>query len=334
MRINKGKITVLFLASIVLVVLTFIACMTFGATDMDIGNAVKALMSGDFENVDFRIFFFVRFPRCIGAVLSGLSLAVSGVLIQAVLNNPMASPNIIGVNSGAGFAVILTVSLYPDFLALIPFSAFLGAFIACLLIFFIARHTAAGIVTITLVGIAVTSILNAAINALKTIFPESVYNFTSFSVGGLAGVNFAVLRYVAPVIILCFVLSVLISRNTDILCLGEQTASANGMNVAGQRFLHLILASALAGCAVSFAGLLGFVGLVVPHIVRVFTGNRHILLIPLAGIFGAEFVLICDLFCRFVFRPYEVPVGIILSFIGGAFFIFLILTRRKGRIYD
>lgn len=334
MRISKRKIIGIYIFGVVMLLITFIICMTFGATDADLGNAIKAFMAGDLENGDFRIFYYVRFPRCIGAALSGLALAVSGVLIQAVLNNPMASPNIIGVNSGAGFAVILVLSLFPDSLALIPFSAFFGALIACLLIFFISKHTGAGRVTITLVGIAVTSILNAAINGIKTIFPDSIYNLTSFSVGGLSGVNLAVLRYSVPLIVLCFVLSVLFSRNTDILCFGEQAACGLGMNVSLHRFLHLILASALAGCAVSFAGLLGFVGLVVPHIVRFFTGNKHIFLIPLSGIFGAWFVMICDLFCRVVFRPYEVPVGIMLSFIGGAFFIALILMHRKGNIND
>ncbi len=330
----KSRSIVLFSVGVVILFISFVICMTFGSTDADFTDAVKALLLGEHENGNLRIFLYVRFPRCLGAIFAGLALAVSGVLIQAVLNNPMASPNIIGVNSGAGFAVILVAAMFPNMLSLIPFAAFFGALIACIVIFMISKRTGAGKVTITLVGIAVTSILNAAINAVKTVFPNSVYNLTTFSVGGLAGVNFALLGYVIPSIIFCFALAIILSRNIDILSLGEDTASNLGMNVSFQRFLLLILASALAGCAVSFAGLIGFVGLVVPHIVRRFVGNKHIFLIPLSAIFGAEFVLLCDMFCRVIFRPYEIPVGIMLSLIGGIFFIFLILMHRKGSIYD
>ncbi len=332
--INKKRIALVFIVCIGVLILTFLLCVSLGSTDADISSAVKSLISGNFNNSDLRIFLYVRLPRCIGAVLSGAALAVSGVLIQAVLNNPMASPNIIGVNSGAGFAVILIVALFPDYLAIIPAAAFSGALLSCVIIYAISRFTGAGKITITLVGIAVTSIINAALNAVKTFFPDSVYNFTSFSVGGLAGVNMRILMYAFPGILACIAVSVLFSRNTDIICLGEDAALNLGMNVKLWKFYLLILASALAGCAVSFAGLLGFVGLVVPHIVRLFTGNRHILLIPLSAILGASFVLLCDLFCRIAFRPYEIPVGIVLSLIGGIFFVILILIHRKGSIYD
>lgn len=328
-EMKRIKFVYAFLPGILILAVTFVVCMAFGSAEADFGRALESLRAGDFENTDLKIFLYVRLPRCTGAVLSGLSLAVSGVLIQAVLNNPMAAPNIIGVNSGAGLAVILTVSLLPGFTALIPAAAFAGALFACLLISLIAVCTGAGKITVTLVGIAVTSVLNAAISLVKTLFPNSTYNMTTFSVGGLGGVNIKIIGYVFPVIILCFTAALLLSRNVDILCLGKEAASNLGMNVRFQRFLMLAIASALAGCAVSFAGLIGFVGLVVPHIVRIFVGNRHSLLIPLSALYGAEFVLVSDLACRVLFRPYELPVGIILSFAGGIFFVCLILFNRK-----
>lgn len=331
---KKSNILYLYAFGVILLFITFVICITFGAFDLNFDIAIRSLISGNITNSDLRILLYVRIPRCLGAVLAGLSLAVSGVLIQAVLNNPMAAPNIIGVNSGAGLAVIVTVSVFPNMLSFVPLAAFCGALLSCILIFLIAQRTCADRITITLVGIAVTSILNAAINAVKTVFPNSVYNLSSFSVGGLGGVNTKILACVFPIIIVCLILSVMLSRNIDLLCLGEGTASNLGMNVPLQRMLLLILASALAGCAVSFAGLIGFVGLVVPHIIRSFVGNKHCVLIPLSAIFGAEFVLLSDLFCRTAFRPYEIPVGIVLSFIGGIFFICLILIRRKGRMYD
>jgi len=323
-----------FISGILILSLTVILGLLIGSTDINPEKVLSAILSGDKDSGDLRIFLYIRLPRVIAAVFSGAALAVSGVLIQAVLNNPMASPNIIGVNAGAGFAVILISSVSSSMLPFIPAAAFFGAMITCILIFSVAQKTGASRMTITLVGIAVTSILNAAISAVKTVFPNSIYNYTSFSVGGLGAVNIRVLKIAVPVIIVCIAIVMFLSKDVDILCLGEKTAMAFGMNVGLYRFVLLVLASALAGCAVSFAGLLGFVGLVIPHIVRHFIGNKHSVLLPLCCILGAEFVLICDLFCRIVFRPYEIPVGILLSFIGGIFFIFLIMFYRKGRMYD
>ena len=283
---------------------------------------------------EFRILFYVRLPRIIACILSGSALAVSGVLIQAVLNNAMAAPNIIGVNSGAGFAVALVVALFPSALILVPLAAFIGALAACLLIYLIAKKTGASRMTITLVGIAISNILTAGITTIKTIFPSSLYNLSTFSIGGLAGVNFFVIKYAAPIIIICLCLAIIFARDIDVLSLGEETAYSLGMNVVKIRFLLLVIAAALAGAAVSFAGLLGFVGLVIPHIIRRIVGNRHGLLIPVSILCGAEFVLICDTLSRTLFSPYELPVGIIISFIGGPFFIGLILLQRRSKLYD
>lgn len=334
-KTNTGKSRILlFLALCVALFASIIISVNIGAVDVDILDLLKN--HGTSENADkmMRIVFLFRLPRALAALFAGAALAVAGVLIQAVLNNPMAAPNIIGVNSGAGFAVILTMSLFPGAVAFMPFSAFAGAVISCVFIYIIANFTGAGRMTITLVGIAVSSILNAGISAVKTFFPNTVYNLTTFSIGGLGGVNLTVLKYAFPVIFLCIIISIAISRNIDILCLGKDSAASLGMNVNAFRFVLMILASALAGAAVSFAGLLGFVGLVVPHIVRSFTGCRHRLLVPFSALFGGEFVLFCDNICRTAFAPYEIPVGIALSLVGGIFFVCLIIGGRKGKFYD
>lgn len=325
---------VLFLALCVLLLVSVCVSVNVGVADVSFFDILANSSNTEDISSFFRIIFYYRLPRVLAAVFAGAALAVSGVLIQAVLNNPMAAPNIIGVNSGAGFAVILTVSVFPNAVSFLPLSAFLGALLSSILIYFIAQRTGAGKITITLVGIAISSILNAAISTVKTVFPNSVYNLTTFSVGGLGGVNLTVLKYAFPVIIVGIIVTVILSRNIDILCLGEDTAGSLGMNVRLFRFVLLITASALAGAAVSFAGLLGFVGLVVPHIVRLFTGNRHRILIPASVLFGGEFVLVCDNICRTAFSPYEIPAGIALSFIGGVFFTCLIvLSKRRGQ-YD
>jgi len=200
-----------------------------------------------------------------------------------------------------------------------------------LLIFAAASKTGAQRVTITLAGVAIGSVFTACSNALRTFFPDSVYNANSFFVGGFSGIAWRQLSPAWCVILLGLILSLIFSGDMDILSLGDETALSLGLPVRARRFLLLVTASLLAGGAVSFSGLLGFVGLIVPHILRRFTGQRHRLLVPLAAFGGGTFVLLCDTLSRTLFAPYEVPVGILLSLLGGPFFVFLLLSGKGGR---
>ena len=317
-----------------LLFISFAVSLLLGSTRASALEALRAAIEGQYTNPAYRIMIHVRLPRCCAAVLAGSALAVSGVIIQAVLNNAMAAPNIIGVNAGAGLAVTLLIAIAPGAAASVPFAAFFGALAACLCIYAIARRTGASRMTITLVGITISSILTAGINLVKTIFPDSIYNTHGFLVGGIAGVSMAKLSPACWLIGLGLLAALLLARDIDVLSLGEETAASLGMNVKLSRFVLLMLASLLAGSAVSFAGLLGFVGLLGPHIARRFVGSRHHLLLPFSAMGGAVLVLLCDLLGRVLFAPYEIPVGIILSFVGGPFFLTLILVQRKSRVYD
>ena len=313
-------------------VIAFVLSLLTGSAQISVSDSVRAWLRGDLSDPGCRILFYVRLPRALAAVLSGAALAVSGVVIQNVLNNALAAPNIIGVNAGAGFAVLLVIALFPAVSGLIPAAAFLGALAASLLIYAIAARTGASRVTITLAGVAISSVFTACSNALKTFFPDTVYNANSFFIGGFAGVSYRNLSPAWAVILLGLLLAVLLSGDMDVLALGDETAQSLGMAVRPMRFILLVTASLLAGGAVSFSGLLGFVGLIVPHILRRFTGARHRVLVPLAALGGAIFVLLCDTLSRTLFAPYEIPVGIVLSLLGGPFFLFLLLTRKGGRI--
>lgn len=317
-----------------LLILTGVASIFFGATHTSVKEAIEALHKGQMSSAAYRIIFYVRIPRVLAAMLSGSALAVAGVIIQAVLNNAMAAPNIIGINAGAGLASLGMIALAPSALSWMPLASFLGAMAAFLCIYAIAAKTGASRMTITLVGIAISSILTAGMNTIKTIFPDSIYNANSFLVGGFAGVGYQNLHPAYIMILLGLLMSFFLAKDMDVLSLGEQTAFSLGMQVKRLRFCLLMVASLLAGCAVSFAGLLGFVGLVVPHIMRRIVGSEHRLLLPMSALGGAVLVVLCDLISRVIFAPYEIPVGIILSFIGGPFFIALILMQRKGRLYD
>ena len=277
------------------------------------------------------IFRFVRLPRTVACLLSGAALAVSGAVIQGVLSNSLASPSIIGVNAGAGLAVTVCCALGLLSGWVIALSAFGGAMASVLLVVFVARKTGASRTTVILGGVAVNSFLNALSEALTTLVPDAGVLTGDFRVGGFSSVVPARLLPAGVLICCALVLVMTFHNDLDVLALGEETARSLGMPVKKMRSLFLILAAMLAGASVSFAGLLGFVGLIVPHAARRIAGNQSRYLLPMCAIGGAGFVTACDLASRMAFIPYELPVGIFLSVLGGPFFLALLLKRKGGR---
>lgn len=326
---NKNR-AILLIALFLLCFVSFALAISAGSASISISEAISAWISGKSDDTNLIILLHIRLPRALGAVAAGAALAVSGVIIQAVLNNPMAAPNIIGVNAGAGFCAIVAMALFPSFISHLPLAAFTGALLAALLIFAISSLTGAGKITVTLIGIAISSILTAGINTVKTLFPDSVYDVSGFLIGGLSG---ATNQNVFPslfVILPALIVSLILSRSLDALSLGENVASGIGVNVKRTRLFWLAVSALLAGAAVSFSGLIGFVGLLVPHIMRRFAGGRHRFLIPASILGGSTFLLLADTVSRTLFAPYELPVGILMSLVGGPFFIFLILSQRRA----
>ena len=330
-KINREKIV--YLTTIIIFMIAIIVGVGFGSTKLEIGDLIDAILTGDKSSVTYRIFLYVRLPRVLAAVLAGAALAVSGVIIQGILNNPLAGPNIIGVNSGAGFGAVLAMSFFSYSVNIVPFAAFIGALCSSLIIYGISSKTGASKVTIVLAGVAVSSILSAGIDTLKTLFPDVAIDGNSFLIGGFSGISLNSLFPAIYYIVAGLLFAYFMARAIDIMGLGDDTAKTLGMNIKLNRFLLIVCSSILAGAAVSFSGLLGFVGLIVPHIVRKFTGNSHKKLIPYAALAGAGFVVLCDLLSRVLFAPYEVPVGIVMSFIGGPFFLVLLVSdsKHKGR---
>lgn len=278
-----------------------------------------------------RILLHVRIPRTIAAILAGGALAAAGVVIQSVLANPLASPNIIGVNAGAGVCVVICAAFFPAAAWLIPAAAFAGAFLALLLIYTIARLTGASRITLVLVGIAVSSILSACIDAVVTVVPDALANFNAFRIGNISGVVMEKLYIPSAYILTAVVLLFSLSHELDVLALGEETAASLGMNTGKYRFFLLLGVAMLSGAAISFSGLLGFVGLIVPHAARFLVGNESRRLLPVSVLIGGAFVVLSDVLARVLFAPYEIPVGIVMSFFGGPFFLWLLIRRKGGR---
>ena len=299
--------------------------LLLGSQSYSPAQLLSGLKAGADDPV-YRILVFVRMPRVLGAMLAGSALALSGMLLQGVLNNPMASPNIIGVNAGAGFFGLLAGALLPGFTA--P-AAFLGALFTALFIFALAKKAGLSRTTLILAGVAVNAMLNAGVQALNTLFPELAIG-SGFLSGSFSAVTFAAIGSAIPYLLAGSVLALLLTGELNVLRLGAESAAALGMPVGRVRFLTILAAALLAGGAVSFAGLLGFAGLLVPHMTRKLLGNDHRWLYPGCILLGSTLVTLCDTLSRVLFAPFELPVGILLAALGGPFFLWLLL-RRKGR---
>ena len=325
-KTKKESILMLVLVGILLLVV-FLSLLV-GASSASAIDAFKALINKDYQNSSFSIVFYLRLPRVLGGVFAGIALAVAGGCLQALLHNSMVAPNVIGVNSGAGFAVILVMAIFPSLISVMPLIAFIGALFTTLLIYYISKKS--NQLSVILVGIAISSILSAGINAVKVLFPNVVYDISEYLIGGLSSVNYNTLVPSVSVIIIVLTIVLILRKNLDILALGDDVATSLGLNVKKNHLLFLVCASALAGAAVSYAGLIGFIGLLVPHLARSLIGGSYKKVIPFSALLGAILLTFADLISRLIFMPYELPVGILLSLIGGPFFIFLILIRRKS----
>ena len=294
----------------------------------------QALCAADAADPVWRILCFVRLPRTAAAVLAGAALGVAGALIQSVLNNAMSSPNVIGVNAGAGLGALLAASLVPGAAALLPGAAFVGALAAALFIWMLAAVAGLSRTTLILAGVTVSSILTACMNTLKLLFPDAAVGSMAFLLGTLSGVTTAQVQRALPWLAAGFVLAALLAADLNVLQLGEDMAAGLGLPVARVRFAALLTAALLAGAAVSFAGLLGFVGLLAPHIARRLVGGDNRRLLPVTALASADLMLLCDVAARVLFAPFELPVGVLLSLVGGPFFLFLLLRRKRSRLYD
>ncbi len=278
--------------------------------------------------VAWQIFLHARLPRTLACILAGAALSVAGCVIQNVLANPLASPNILGINAGAGLAVTVCCALGILSGWAIAGAAFLGALAAVLAVAAAAR--AVSRTTVILAGVAVNALLGAMSDGITSLVPEAALLSGDFRVGGFAAVSGARLLPAGVLIVLALAAVCGLANELELLSLGEEPAQSLGLPVRRLRGVFLTLAAALTGAAVSFAGLLGFVGLMVPHGVRRWAGTECRHLLPLSALWGGAFVTLCDLLARMLFRPRELSVGILLSALGGPFFLWL-LGQRGGQ---
>jgi iron complex transport system permease protein len=289
-----------------------------------------AIVRGDYQSPEARILLYVRLPRVLGSLICGIALAVSGAVIQGVLANRLASPSIIGVNAGAGLAVTLCSAFGIIGGWQLSLFSFLGAFFAVMIVSTGAKKWGASRGTVILLGVALNAFLGAVSDTVKTFIPEVSIISNDFRVGDFSSVTYAKVIPAAVAIIVAVIVLQTFASDLDVLTLGDENAKGLGLNTGVMRIVFLMLSALLAGAAVSVCGLLSFVGLLVPHAVRRIATSKAKHLVPLSALFGAGFVTFCDTLARVVFAPYELPVGIIMAFLGAPFFIFILIQGKGG----
>jgi iron complex transport system permease protein len=299
-----------------------------GAIDISFLHVLKTLHLGSGEH--HFVINDLRLPRMIIAVLVGAALALSGLLVQGVIRNPLASPDILGITSGASLAVVLLSIFWPKAPTnFIPTAALIGGFTAAAILLLFAKHLLNRPAAFALVGIALTALFGAAIDYLLTINPLQINTAMLWLTGSVWGRNWQHIPLIAPWLLVLIPLGILMAYRLDLLGLGDDMATNLGAPVNKVRLFSLVVAVCLASAAVSVAGSIGFVGLVAPHLARSILGHRHLLLIPAVLVIGAILVVSADLFARIVMPPLELPAGVLTAFIGAPYFIFL-LCRYKN----
>ena len=332
-RLQRNKIAYVYGIAIVVLLLSVILGVLLGSTKLSILDALLSVTKGDIESPEARILIYVRLPRVLASLICGAALAVSGAVIQGVLANRLASPSIIGVNAGAGLAVTLCSALGVVGGWKLSLFSFAGAFVTVMLVSFGAKKWGASRGTVILLGVALNALLGAVSDTVAIFVPEVNIQSIDFKIGDFSSVTYAKVIPAAIVIVISVFVLQTLSNELDVLTLGDENAKGLGLNTEVMRVVFLMISALLAGAAVSVCGLLSFVGLLVPHATRRIATSESRHLLPLSALFGAGFVTLCDTIARAVFAPYELPVGIIMAFLGAPFFIFILIRGKGGHRY-
>lgn len=323
----KKRRWTLILLPIVLFILS-VASLMIGQVSFTVTEVFQGILSSE-DTLARRIVWEIRLPRILIGMIVGMCLAIAGAILQGVMQNPLADPGVIGITSGAGIMAVLVMVVFPGYILYLPIAAFTGAFVAAMIVYTLSvKKSGTSPTRIVLVGVAVNAICGAGTNALMILYSDRVQSVLPWLAGGLTGVGWVQFENIAYYVIVALILSVVGIKHIRIMRLGDEMARLLGHNVERSRLFLILVSTLLAGLAVSVAGLVGFVGLVVPHILRLIIGGEHKYLIPCSAFGGAVLVVFADTIARSAFNPTEIPVGILLAFIGGPYFLYLI--HRKG----
>lgn len=342
---KRNHFKILFLGLMILLCLGIIFVSTLGVAKIPFKESIKIILNNiplikgkiSLEGISeshIVIVQKIRLPRIILSAIIGMALAGSGVIFQGIFKNPMAEPYVLGVSSGAAFGATLAIVLGLESTILgmgaISIMAFIGAVTTTFIVYNIARiGNKTPVVTLLLAGIALSFLLSSLISLLMTFNREQVEKIVFWTMGSVSAASWNHVMISAPIILLGSVIFTIFSRDLNVMLLGEDSAKNLGIEVERLKKILLVIASIVAASAVSVSGIIGFVGLIIPHIVRLIVGPDHRVLIPFTLISGAIFMIIADTLARTIIPPIEIPVGVITSLFGAPFFIYLLCKNKK-----
>ena len=330
----------LFVVLIIGVVVMSVAALGTGASGVAVVDLLLDLLHGrDVAPRDSVVFFDIRLPRLAMGLMIGAALAVSGALMQGLFRNPLADPGLVGVGAGAGLGAVLAIvlgGLLPAGIAsliglhLVPFAAFFGGWAATMLLYAVSsRQGRTSVATMLLAGIALGALAGAATGILIYLADDrQLRDLTFWGMGSLGGASWQKIAVAGPLILPVLVLSPLLARGLNMLALGEAAALHAGVQVQRTKALTILCVAAATGAAVAIAGGIGFIGIVVPHLLRLVVGPDHRFLLPNAALLGAILLVGADIIARLVVVPAELPIGIVTAILGAPVFLFILLRSR------
>ena len=327
---------------VLLSLLVGVGCLTLGAQFLPLGAVLRILQTAfqaggeDPASVGSLILLQVRLPRIVLAFLIGSALAAVGVGLQALLRNPLAEPYVLGISSGAAFGATLGILLGVGGtvmgLSVLPVWAFLGGLLSILVVYRISvTYRMLSVHTLLLAGVILNALFSALIMfAVSIADPTRAFQIMMWLMGTLVAPEYSTLLWLGVFLGVGGVLLFWLARPLNVLTMGEETAKALGVEIERVKKLVFVVAALMTGAVVSIAGLIGFVGMVVPHTVRMLVGADHRLLLPASALAGGTFLMVADTIARTVLSPTELPVGVVTALIGGPVFMYLLVTRRGG----
>ncbi len=324
---TRKKILSFVLTAVALFVL-FIFAVNTGSLKV----APSELFSGLFieYNPDVATIYDLRFPRIFIAMLGGAATAVSGVLLQAVMKNPLADPGIIGVSSGASLVAVIMTAFFPSLFFLTPMLAFIGGLIAFMLVYSLSWNGGLSPLRIILVGVAVNALCTGLMSAFNSATGSSYTGVASIVNANITQKTWDDFQMLAVYVVIGLVASFLVTNQCNLLSLEDKTARSLGMNVTRSRIVISVTAVLLASISTAVVGAISFLGLIVPHIARLLVGSNHKVLVPYSILLGAFTLLFADTIGRTVASPYEISAAVVMSVIGGPFFIFLLRRSKQN----
>lgn len=326
--ISRSRSWIIVTTTFLLAIAAAIIAIGLGSVSITVPEIIKTILGSPSKAVNDTILWDIRLPRVLLAMIIGANIAISGALLQAVMGNPLADPGLTGVTSGAAACVLVIMLAAPTYTQFIPIAAFVGGLAAASIVYALAwRRNGISPITIILSGVAVNALCGGVIGYLSIMFSDRLPTAVQWLNGSLAAKGNNALFMVFPYAIAGWILSIFAIRKANIIRLGDQVASNLGENVNRIRILLSMLAVFLAAISVAAIGMIGFVGLVVPHMARLLVGSDYKYLLPMSMGLGALVLLIADTGGRTLFSPTDIPAGILMAVVGAPYFLYLMRRR-------